>query len=41
MTFTQRKVGHFHSEKKTKRCGRPNEIRLMYEIKGNNKEVYS
>ena len=40
-TFTQRKVGHFHSEKEAKRCGRPNKIRVMCEIKGNNKEVYS
>ena len=40
MTFAQRKVGQFHSEKKTKRCGSPHNIRVMYEIKGN-KEVCS
>ena len=27
--------------KEAKRCGSPHKIRLMYEIKGNNKEVYS
>ena len=41
VTFTQRKVGQFHSEKEAKRCGSPHKIRVMYEIKGNNKEVYS
>ena len=39
VTFTQRKVEHFHSEKETKRCGIPYKITVMYEIKGN-KEVY-
>ena len=41
VTFIQRKVGQFHSEKEAKRCGSPHKIRVMYEIKGNNKEVYS
>ena len=41
VTFTQRKVGQFHSEKGAKICGSPQKIRAMYEIKGNNKEVYS
>ena len=41
MTFTQRKVGQFHSEKKAKRSVGPHKIRVMYEIKGNNREVYS
>ena len=27
--------------KEAKRCGSPHKIRVMYEIKGNNKEVYS
>ena len=33
MTFTQRKVGQFHSEKEAKRCGSPHKVRVMYEIK--------
>ena len=41
VTFTQRKVGQFHSEKEAKRCGSPHKVRAMYEIKGNNEEVYS
>ena len=41
VTFTQRKVGQFHSGKGAKMCGSPQKIRAMYEIKGNNKEVYS
>ena len=41
MTFTQRKVGQFHSETEAKRCGSPHKVRVMYEIKGNNEEVYS
>ena len=41
VTFTQQKVGQFHSEKDAKRCGSPHKIRVMYEIKGNNMEVYS
>ena len=40
VTFTQRKVGQFHSEKKAKRCGTPHKIGEINEIKGN-KEVYS
>ena len=40
MTFTQRKVGQFHSENKAKRCDSVHKIRVMYEMKGNNKEVY-
>ena len=40
MTFTQRKVGKFHSEKEAKRCDNPHNIRVMYEIKGK-KEVCS
>ena len=35
MTFTQEKVGQFHSEKEAKSCGSPHKIRVMYEIKGN------
>ena len=38
VTFTQRKVGKFHSEKEAKRCGSPHNIRVMYEINGK-KEV--
>ena len=41
VTFTQRKVGQFHSEKEAKRCGSPHKVRAMYEIKGNYEEVYS
>ena len=40
VTFTQRKVGQFHSEKEAKRSAGPHK-RVMYEIKGNNGEVYS
>ena len=40
MTFKQRKLGQFHSQKGPKRCGSPNKIRVMYEIK-ENKEVGS
>ena len=40
VTFTQRKVGQFDSEKEARRCGSPHKIRVMYEIKGN-KKVYS
>ena len=39
VTFTQRKVGQFHSEKEAKSAG-PHK-RVMYEVKGNNGEVYS
>ena len=38
VTFTQRKVGQFHLEKEARKCGSPDKIRAMYEIKGN-KEV--
>ena len=41
VTFTQRKEGHFHSVKDAKRCGSTHKIRVMYEIKRNNKEIYS
>ena len=41
LTFTQRKQGHFHLEIEPKRCGSSHKIRVIYEIKGNNKEVYS
>ena len=41
VTFTQKRVGQFHSEKKEKRCDSPHKIRVMYKAKGNNKEVYS
>ena len=41
VTFTQKKVGQFHSEKEAKRCGSPHKIRVKYEIKGNNMEVYT
>ena len=40
VTFKQRKLGQFHSQKGPKRCGSPNKIRVMYEIK-ENKEVGS
>ena len=40
VTFTQTKVGQFHLEKESRRCGSPHKIRVMYEIKGN-KEVCS
>ena len=41
VTFTQRRVGQFLSEKRKKRCASPHKIRVMYERKENNKEVYS
>ena len=40
VTFTQRKIGQFHSEKEASRCGSPHKIRVMYGIK-ENKEVHS
>ena len=41
VTFTQRKAGQFHSVKEAKRCGSPHKRGVMYEIKRNNKEIYS
>ena len=37
---SHKKVGQFHSEKEAKRSADPHK-RVMYEIKGNNGEVYS
>ena len=37
VTFTQGKVGQFHSEKEAKRCRSPHKIGVMYEIKGNDR----
>ena len=37
MTFTERNVAYFYSEKEAKRCGSIHNIRIMYETKGNNK----
>ena len=39
VTFTQRKVGQFHSEKEAKSCGGPHKIKVINEIK-RNKGVY-
>ena len=36
-----KKMGQLHSEKEGKRSGSPHRMRVMYKIKGNNKEVYS
>ena len=35
VSFTQRKVGQFHSEKEANRCGNLHNIREIYETKGN------
>ena len=37
VTFTQRKVGQFHSGNDTKRCASPHNINIMCKIKGNKK----
>ena len=41
VTFTQRRVGQFHSEKRQKGVAVHTKIRVTYERKENNKEVYS
>ena len=41
LTFTQRRVGQFHSEKRQKVVAVHTKIRVTHERKGNNKEVYS